>query len=298
LDNDGNRIYGNEESKFQKDTSILFLGCSFTFGDACATNETFAYQTALKTEFKSINAGVCGYGLTQMFLKAQEAIPQYQPNFTVVQYSPWLVDRAMYPFSPSIVGKVPTPMARIEKDSLVLHPPVFKPLAFQLPIDAFIKGSKTFSQRLRFTFSVGLPLAIHDNFKVGVYRAKEFLGIIKLQDFSNSTPIASAFYSAFQKLCAEQESNMVVLVLGFPYPNEDALTKLLQQDERLMVINADSVLWSALDPPTQENYDKSYKHWSTLNGEAIMVDEHPNAKAHQLIANEIAFCVKSKMRDE
>jgi len=38
----------------------------------------------------------------------------------------------------------------------------------------------------------------------------------------------------------------------------------------------------------QENYDKTYKHWSELNGQPIMVDEHPNALAHRIIAEEIA----------
>ena len=136
-------------------------------------------------------------------------------------------------------------------------------------------------------------MAIYDTFQVGIYRVKEFLGIIILLDFSQPAAVASAFYAAFQSLCQQNNSTMVVLVLGHPYPTQDALYKRLLADERIIVVNADEALWSHLNPKTQENYDKTYKHWSELNGQPIMVDEHPNALAHRIIAEEIARVVGS-----
>jgi hypothetical protein len=293
LDESGNRIIEDESFTLKKETSILFLGCSFTFGDACATDETFAFQTGAITGYKSINAGVCGYGLTQMFLKAQELLPKHQPTYTVVQYSPWIVDRAMYPFSPNMIGKVPTPMARVENDSLIFHAPVFKSLVFKLPIDSYILGPASWFEKMQFAVQVGIPLVIYDTYQVGIYRLKEFFGKIKLQDFSQSAEVASAFYQSFQTLCEVQNSQLVVLVLGHPYPTQDALYKRLLADERIIVVNADEALWSKLNPKTQENYDKTYKHWSELDGQPIMVDEHPNAKAHRIIAEEIVQAVTS-----
>src|SRR5262249_53413213 len=74
--------------------SVLALGCSFTYGDVCLAEEAYPYVLSRLTGCRSMNAGMKSYGLAQMLILARRLIPQYRPDYVVVQYSPWLAQRA------------------------------------------------------------------------------------------------------------------------------------------------------------------------------------------------------------
>ncbi len=104
IDGNGFRIPLDEAPPPSGDAGplVMALGCSFTFGAACPAEETFPFLVAERLQGRSINAGVCSYGLAQMLLYARKIIPQYEPDLVLVQYSPWLVDRALSCYAPLI----------------------------------------------------------------------------------------------------------------------------------------------------------------------------------------------------
>ena len=74
-------------------------------------------SATLKGDANGINAGVPSWGLGHMVLLAREVVPRIKPDILVVQYSEWLVDRALSFYMPTFWAKLPgqiqTPRAGI-----------------------------------------------------------------------------------------------------------------------------------------------------------------------------------------
>jgi hypothetical protein len=73
---------------------VLALGCSFTYGAATNAENTYPYLVGQRLAGTTRNAGVSSYGLSQMMILAKRLVPAYKPDYLLVQYSPWLVDRS------------------------------------------------------------------------------------------------------------------------------------------------------------------------------------------------------------
>ena len=72
---------------------VLALGCSFTYGDGCRAEDVYPQLVAAELGGTALNAGKCAYGLSQMLLLARRLIPQYKPDYVLVQFSTWLPGR-------------------------------------------------------------------------------------------------------------------------------------------------------------------------------------------------------------
>jgi hypothetical protein len=116
---------------------VLALGCSFTYGAATLAEKTYPYLVGQYLGGTTRNAGVGSYGLSQMLVLAKRLVPANKPDYLIVQYSPWLVDRARSPFAPTNFGKVPTPYFFVRQNELALHPPVFVTKIMDLPFDQY-----------------------------------------------------------------------------------------------------------------------------------------------------------------
>ena len=88
---------------------LLFLGDSFTHGYGVTAEESFAYRTAKQLGASLMNAGVSGWGLAQMVMRARQTIPSMKPDKVVVQYSTWLPARSMKIYIPRTFGNTATP---------------------------------------------------------------------------------------------------------------------------------------------------------------------------------------------
>ena len=156
---------------------VLTLGGSFTYGAATHAENTFPYLVGNYLGGSTKNAGVSSYGLSQMVIMAKQLIPRHKPDYVLVQYSPWLVDRAVRPFSPSHYGKFPNPyfVEEDNEDNLVIKLPVFQTKILELPIDEYRKSQKGFSDFLSFLGNVGLPLFLHDDFNMTAYTLDKVL---------------------------------------------------------------------------------------------------------------------------
>ena len=266
---------------------VLALGGSFTYGAATYAEDTYPYIVGQYLQGVTRNAGVCSYGLTQMLVLAKRLVPIHKPYYILVQYSEWLVDRAMKPFAPTYFGKSPSPYFYGEND-FAIHPPVFLKKR-GLPIGKFRNTQKSKADIFSFFFKVGLPLFIHDDFYMSLFRIKRALKIIP-KPSTNREKLIRYVYKEIANFAKENGAQLVVVVLGRNHKPVEAPKNLFPINA--IIVNAQDALLKHLPVVNKENYDKKYAHWRGTP--AKIVDSHPNESAHRIIADEIVKEIKQK----
>ena len=68
----GWRITKNKQLVFDKDVSLLFWGCSFTFGEGLNNEETFPFILSEKAHLKTYNLGVAGSSPSRMLFRFKD----------------------------------------------------------------------------------------------------------------------------------------------------------------------------------------------------------------------------------
>ena len=263
---------------------VLALGCSFTYGAATHAENTFPYLVGTYLGGSTKNAGVSSYGLSQMVIMAKQLIPRHKPDYVLVQYSPWLVDRAVRPFSPSHFGKFPNPyfVEENNEDKLVIKLPVFQTKILELPIDEYRKSQKGFSDFLSFLEDVGLPLFLHDDFNMTAYTLAKVLRL-KERPTKNRWGVIQHAYGEIFRVSEQNGAKMIIVVLGenhHPVPvQKDLLPK------NAIVVDAHSALLNRLSTIDKQSYQRQYSHWR--GDPPSLVDDHPNEHAHRIIAEMI-----------
>ncbi len=286
-DKDGFRIpLGNNNRALNPQYHILMLGCSFTYGDATLAEDTYPYLVGQYLQSKTLNAGVCGYGIAQIMLRAKELVPIHKPDYLLVQYSPWLVNRARKPFSPTYFGIFPIPYFYGEHE-LAIHPPVFLTKVFSLPIDRYRDVPESMLNMLSFFWNVGLPLFIHDDFNMFLYTAKKYLGTIPGGTTVNDKVVEYA-YKEISNVAKENGSKLLIVVLGSKPEPVQIKEELFPEDA--LIVNAHDALLKPLSSFDKETYKKEYAHWRGTP--PVLVDTHPNKIAHKIIAKEIVKMIK------
>ena len=265
--------------------AFLFLGCSFTYGDACSAEETFVERVGQASGGTTFNAGKCSYGLCQMVILARRLVPELKPDYVVVQYSPWLVDRAMNPFMPTYLGRLSGPYyASNESGDLSIQAPLFRSKVYDLPLDDF-KGD-THHGFLPFCTRVVAPLFVHDNWNMACYRAKRAVGSLPAPTTDREEVIRTA-YEDILDVCRKNDAHVILLTLGNSAERVE-IPESLPRSEALLV-DAQEALIDRLQ--SGQEYERVYEHW---RGEpAIKVDAHPNGHAHSIIAEEIMSAVEN-----
>jgi hypothetical protein len=279
---DGNhfRIPASDDHQFVADRPlVLALGCSLTFGAACRAEQTYPFLVAEGLEGSCINAAACSYGLVQMLLRGRHLIPKHQPDIVLVQYSPWLVDRATSNYAPTYFGKLPVPYFYEREDgSLEIHPPVFAqsradPLSYRTsPRSATLYCS--------FLFRAGLPLLVHDDFWTALTRAKQTVGLTP-KPTTNRQAVVDYVYSQLSRECRSAGSRMFVVMLdkGIPPIRRDSLRSIPD----VLIIDAHAALAARLPARNNPSFLRRYAHWR--GDPPVMVDDHPNPTAHRLVAD-------------
>lgn len=287
-DEDGCRIPVNYTGREPGRPLLLTLGCSFTYGDAVPAEDTFTWQAGEILGWNTINAGVCSYGLVEMLFRARELIPRYKPDVVIIQWSKWLCRRAQFPFAPIYYGLLPTPYFFSGQEGLDIHPPVFLPILFDLPFDEYRNRNKSTWDFISFFFRVTLPLYIHDDLHFHLYNLKKFFGVIPEPE-GDSVRIVHAVYNEIGRLTRENNGRAYVLYLPWKH-NFKPLWPVFKELD-LPVIDSQLLLLEELpEGDRKQTFKLQYWHW---RGEpAYWVDQHPNEKAHRLIAEAIAARIK------
>lgn len=268
---------------------VLALGCSYTYGDACRAEDTFTWLVGKQRGGSSINAGGCGYGLAQMLIRARKLIPAFHPDYVLLQYSPWLADRSQSYFAPSFYGKVTNPFFYMQKGQVKTGLPVFTPIVFSLPFDEYKKSPASALDLLSFIVRAGIPLHVYEDVQMTRFQARRVLGLVPPAATDTAAIVESA-YGEIARIADENDCRVIVVVLGDtekPVPVPQEIRAL-----GLPIANACEALMSTLPERTLEAYARSYVHWG--GNPPIVVDAHPNAAAHRVIAHAIV----SRLRAE
>lgn len=278
---DGFRIPLNADSLLVSDQpDILYLGCSFTYGDAMLAEETFAHVASKTLNKTYINAGVCSYGLSQMVLLAKQLLPKYRPDYVVVQHSPWLVERSLEPIAPVKYGTVFNPYF-VEKDgSIRIEPPVSRSLIFDVDAERAKKES-----RMAWLWSEGLAFFIKQDLKA----LKHWIGG---KDLSTAEAMDAARWGYEQIVSEAREVNSSVILLPLYESELPSYFQDLQDPDDVLVARPDSIMQAYLSSVPSGDFEKEFYHWRVDGADTIRVDTHPNKKAHQLIATSIAEVIQ------
>jgi hypothetical protein len=278
------------QSSSGKRPFVLALGCSFTFATGCAAEEAFPFLVARGLNGTALNAGVEGYGLAQMLLRARELIPKHKPEYVLIEYAPWIVERSTgYASAPEVYGRTPRPYFAVGQNGrCIVAPPAFATNYFDLDMSAYVEGKTRPIEFASFIFSVGLPLWSYSDLQLAVFSGKRILGLLP-SPAADSGALINAAYSELGDLCRETGSRMVIVVLGSggvrPEDMPREHIKAFRALTSATLVDAYGALYAHLDPPTPEAYERIYEIWGC--SPKRLIDRHPNPHAHKVIAESI-----------
>ena len=266
---------------------LLALGCSFTYGKSIPAEDAFAFKVGEELGATVRNAGVFGYGLAHMLIQAKKIAPEIKPDYLIVQYSPWLVERSVSPFAPTAFGKIPVPYF-FEQGTLMIQPPLFEAKIIQLPIEKYRNKKTGFFDFLSFLTHVGIPLFVHDDVNIGHYAIRRMISRTP-DPAEDHLAIVSHVYGEFSRIALANHSQLVIVALTRPDKTDELPVDLFPKNA--IVVNGYAALLRKLDTVNEETYRRTYNHWA--GDPPVLVDVHPNTHAHQIIADEIIYNLRS-----
>jgi hypothetical protein len=270
-------------------TSVMALGCSFTYGDALPAEQAYPYLVGELLDARSMNAGVCGYGLSQMALLANLVVPKHKPDILLVQYSPWLIDRAINEFAPMYYGKMPGPYySNTNTDTLTIEDPLFETAVWDLAVDNYRSTKRSAVDFVSFVFRVGIPLYVHDGWYMFWYRLRKLTHNVHLPT-TNRDAVVRAAYASIARVAKASGSRMVIVGLSDGSRPLEIPRHLLPQDA--IIVNAHAALLACLEKHDRDAYSREYQHWRGTPPR--LVDTHPNESAHRIFAAAIAQAIQS-----
>lgn len=283
-DNNGFRIPLSGVSKINESNKIdlLFLGCSFTFGAGCYAEETFPYIVSKETNLSYINAGISSYGLAHMLILAEKLIPKYKPDYVIVQYSPWLTTRSVNMFAPVNFMSLPVPYFARRNNSIVLELPVYN--SYFKYFDARRIKSLYKGKFLEFLFKEAFVFSFYE---IRSYLKTEFLLITgqRLQPATNLREVEIYAFNKIETIAEKNGSTLIILNLGDIEYSKNSHS--LFTNKKVYFAEADFFLNEYLKRSPSKDYYLEFCHWKPSGKDSILIDYHPNSKAHQLIAKSI-----------
>lgn len=267
----------------KKHPRLLFLGCSFTYGAMVAADDSYPYKTAVRVQGEAVNAAVPGYGLAQMVLQARSLIPKYKPDFVIVQYSPWLVERAVKPFAPAY-NQLIVPVPYYAGNGVpAIAPPAFR--ALTLSLDYYRTSSPGPGDKLSFLWNIALPKYLHDDIRLNGFRLKQALGLAK-KPSRNPVGLVREAYAEMASVAARNHARMIIMIIMVIGTDTPLYVPEGLFPPEAVVVNGQRALLDHLPVADSDSYIRSYWHWR--GNPPRPVDWHPNARAHELLANALA----------
>lgn len=266
------------------EASVLALGCSYTFAAHCELEDSYVYRVASVLRARPYNAGVCGYGLAHVLIRARRLIPKLKPKIVLVQYSPWLTHRSLINFAPTQRTLIPTPYFTKTDNGLQLAAPLYQAPVFKFDLSPRLNQKRT---QLSFHCFTGCPLILQEDI-TKLYGSLKIVTGLAPEICNSHALVNKAAYSEILELCKSVKARMVVVILGngkaFESPQEI-------KDLGVLVVNTPDTLHAYLSQQQSKNYSQ---HFHIQGGKPRRVlDPHPNAKAHALIAEAILKGLKS-----
>lgn len=228
---------------------VLFVGCSFTYGDLVEAEESFPFLVGKRLNLCSINAGIRGGGLVQVLLQLEEAISSQKPGMIIFQWSPWLMDRSQNYLSPNLGTRLPGPYFHKVEDSVLISKPIYS--WKKLKKNAYWSNMKNIiSDDISF-----LKFKLFGNARKAI---------------KNEALISDFIASKLKNI--EKELGIKTYILNLPW------------DKEQVKIDFDNVIKTN---DLFQNAKKDFDNQFYFMENSIVVDKHPNSKAHQLLAERI-----------
>ncbi len=278
---------------------LLFLGCSWTHGDATRAEDTFAHLVGTGMNARYRNAGYHAYGLSQMLLRAREVIPRDKPDYVLVQYSPWLVSRSMRHFAGGHFLQRPVPyFVRDQDGHLGLASPAFNGDHGQ-PIGDYRGYGPSFTDFTSFTLKAALPFYLHQDLNGLGYQIRSAFGRIP-EAHDGRLDIVSYAYGEIESLCRINGCRMLIYRLERPSGTPEKPSwnhRFVKEETRYLkglagvtYVDSYSAVLEALKTSDESTYLKEYAHYR--GNPPKLVDRHPNPRAHAIIARSIIEALK------
>lgn len=271
------------EGRARRRPLVLALGGSFTYADACRAEDAYVSRVAEALGGDALNAGVPSWGLASMLVRARRVIPRLKPDVVLVQYSPWLLERAVTPMAPSYAGLLPVPyFSSSGGGEPILVPPVFQTRAFDVPLSDYARQAPGAGSYLSFVARVAGPLLVHDDLQMLGLRARLALGRVPPPS-RDGDAVLRLVYGEIARLSVAAGGQMYVVALDrgpWPVAIPAALERL-----GVPIVDAHTPLLAEIDPDDPAAYARAYHHWR--GDPPRHVDSHPNPRAHAIIAEAI-----------
>jgi hypothetical protein len=225
-----------------------------------------------------------------MLLLARRLIPQYRPDYVLAQHSPWLAGRGASGFARATFGRVPVPYFAEDPGGFVLRPPVFSSVLFRLPFERFDRPRRGVHEATVMFARATLPLFLHDDAQMAAYHARRFLGLLPAPA-TDLVAVERAAYVEMATLAREHGARLVVVHLSQPL--EKTLSPSWDSARRAgaLAVDAQEALNRRVLDGRPETYSRMFRHWRGDPPE--FVDPHPNATAHEIIAEAVVAAVRA-----
>jgi hypothetical protein len=267
---------------------LMTLGCSYSFGDAVPAEQTFTFLAARHLQLGSINAALSGYGLAQMTLLAQRLVPELRPRVLLVEYAPWLIDRAIDGRAPAAFGDIPTPYFT-NQGKWDVAPPHFETSVFEAPFWMFANRGQPRGE-LTFLLRASLPYFVATDANRMSFAVRRAAGRIKPSSTDRLGVVREA-YGRMQRVAEASGARMLVFALaaGGPSPAPDVIDAITGTGATF--VDADEALKRLIVAPVlgDDAYQKRYAVWAGTPPR--MIDPHPNTEANRVIADAIVSSI-------
>lgn len=263
------------------DTTNLFLGCSFTFGDYILAEEGYPYRTSILLGHQFINGGASAYGIAQMKILLDSLLLQKKFRYVFIQMSPWNLERAMKINGPSFYGYRPYPYFSEQNGAFQLNTPAYKTNLYNSR--DWRSSGYSYREKLYFTITDGWQIEIRDFLSYNVARVKMRLGIIP-RPTKNRDALERFFYDYALLECLKNETIPVFLKLS--YPLEDCRDLVAFLDKKSIVIDMDEALDNEV-VKTGKTFDELFHIYHKQGETKLYYDAHLNAYANEIIAKKI-----------
>ncbi len=260
--------------------SLLFLGDSFTFGEACLADSTYAFLSSRNLNRCALNFGTGGYGLAQMW----HIYINSRPGRTwIIQWSPWLAERAVRGKLDGKMIIIPTPVLMPDGDTFSFIPPAYASELFPLSTASELEPYRPRANRPKsfLSFLAGPGYTIYSN-QLSSECSKFFRSSPNTDD---AEFIHDAFVRKLNKLAITRKDTIIFMLIGYSHRESLLEEKKLKRLSTFPILNASAWLYQQKDSMTESEYESRYMHWDSAHSNIL--DRHPNPLAHRLIADKV-----------
>ena len=277
----GNRATHNDSLATTPKGSLLFLGCSFTFGFFSDADSLYPKRISDQQALSCKNAAMSGYGFSQMLMRAEQDIPHYKPQVVFVQYSDWLIERSQSIHNITIQPlQISNPYFYEENGAIKTALPLYNNKYMIDILKRMPQKRNGLLNQLVTILQLDVIQILNDLTNLKIY-ALQSIGSIP-SPTTDKQKIALGFFEKMKQLCDYNHCRLIIIGVG---------SQSFAVPSAYEFVNTDTVLKQYADS-IHSSYEKLYHNW-TANGK-VDFDDHPNHFAHRKIADAVnAYLVQN-----